>query len=50
MIQERVCPRCAIKRTTWIAGRQVSVCFNCRLVWQAGEFPPALERLCVHGD
>jgi hypothetical protein len=33
MIQEKACPRCAIKRTLWIVGRDLSVCFNCRFVW-----------------
>ena len=30
-IQERPCPRCAIRRTVRIA--RASFCFNCRLHW-----------------
>jgi hypothetical protein len=30
-IQERACPRCAIRRTVRIAG--ASFCHNCRLQW-----------------
>jgi hypothetical protein len=43
-IQERTCPRCAIRRTVRIAGS--SFCHNCRLHWHDApnaELPPRRE-------
>jgi hypothetical protein len=36
MIQEQACPRCAIKRTLYVTGRQLSICMNCRFLWSVG--------------
>src|SRR5918911_431890 len=38
LIQERVCPRCAIHRTVRL-GHGTSFCFNCRLQWATREAP-----------
>jgi hypothetical protein len=43
MIQQKGCPRCGFKRTVWIGGRELSVCFNCRFVW-ADSSPPGHAR------
>jgi hypothetical protein len=36
MIQEQPCPRCATRRTVCM-GHWGSICFNCRLHWDARE-------------
>jgi ribosomal protein L37AE/L43A len=38
VIQERRCPRCAIKRTLRLA-HGTSFCFNCRSQWEAPIYP-----------
>jgi hypothetical protein len=40
VIQERSCPRCAIRRTVRL-GRGLALCFNCRYHWDAHPLPPA---------
>jgi hypothetical protein len=38
LIQQRACPRCAIRRTARLAyTRATSFCFNCRLQWVTTE-------------
>jgi ribosomal protein L37AE/L43A len=40
LIQERTCPRCAIRRTARL-GQGTSFCFNCRLKWPTRAAPVA---------
>ena len=37
IIQDRPCPRCAIRRTVLRSG--VSFCFNCHMIWGVGSGP-----------
>jgi hypothetical protein len=32
-IQERLCPRCGIRRTVRLGRPRIAFCFNCRLRW-----------------
>jgi hypothetical protein len=43
LIEHRACPRCGIRRTTWLWPRRRSVCFNCRCQW-GWEAPGPLAR------
>ena len=37
VIQQRLCPRCGIRRTAQLGRSSTSLCFNCRLKWDAAQ-------------
>jgi len=37
VIQQRLCPRCGIRRTAQLGRSSTSLCFNCHLKWDAAQ-------------